>query len=120
MLLRSTSGRSGANADCGVAMPAALAEGRGRALVNRGVTYGQLGQSQRAIEDSDAVLAMPDAPVEQKTKALLGRSMANADSGNTAQAEEENRAFLAMPEAKGLMEEIVRKRGAKRRGDESP
>jgi len=40
-----------------------------KALNNRGVTHGQLGDSARAIADYTAVVEMPDAPAEDKALA---------------------------------------------------
>jgi len=44
-------------------------------LVNRGYTYGQLGESEKAIADYSAVIEMEEAPADQKARALVNRGV---------------------------------------------
>ena len=43
------------------------------AIFNRGVIYGRLGSSEKAVAEYTAVLQMPDVPAEQRAKALVNR-----------------------------------------------
>ena len=56
-------------------MPDAPAEKRAMARVNRGVTFGQVGDLVLAISDYDAVIAMLDAPDEQREIARVNRDL---------------------------------------------
>ena len=56
-------------------MDEAPVDQRARALVNRGVTYGQLGESEKAIADYSAVIEMDEAPVDQRAMALVNRGV---------------------------------------------
>jgi tetratricopeptide (TPR) repeat protein len=74
--------------------------GVARALVNKGVTQGQLGDSAAAIESYDALLARfgdsaePELQV-QVAKALVNKGVAQGQLGDSAAAIESYDALLA-------------------------
>ncbi|MEL6105023.1 MAG: hypothetical protein AAFU85_03265, partial [Planctomycetota bacterium] len=54
---------------------------KAKALLNRGITYGQQGAVERKLADYSAVLEMDDAPADQKAKALLNRGITYGQQG---------------------------------------
>ena len=70
-----------------------------RALVNRGVTHGQAGETQREIEDYTAVIQLPDAPVEPVAMALVNRGFAHGQAGETQRAIADYTAAIQLPNA---------------------
>jgi tetratricopeptide (TPR) repeat protein len=56
-----------------IEMEEAPVEQRATALFNRGVTYSQLGESEKAIADYSAVIEMEEAPVDERAGAQLIR-----------------------------------------------
>ncbi len=80
-------------------MPDAPAEGKARALVNRGATYFQQGESEKAIADYTAVVQMPDAPAEQKANALVNRGATYFQQGESEKAIADYTAVVQMPDA---------------------
>jgi tetratricopeptide (TPR) repeat protein len=71
----------------------------GKALNNRGWTYGQLGESEKALADYSAVIALPNAPVEQVAKALLNRGVTYGQLGESEKALADYSAVIALPNA---------------------
>ena len=69
------------------------------ALVNRGIAYGQQGESEKAIADYTAVVQMPDAPAEQKAKALVNRGNTYGQQGESEKAIADYTAVVEMPDA---------------------
>ena len=66
--------------------PKTSPSGRAKALVNRGVRFGQQGNPEREIADYTAVIEMPDAPAEQKANALGNRSWNSFVAGQIREA----------------------------------
>jgi tetratricopeptide (TPR) repeat protein len=58
-----------------IEMADAPAEERAKALVCRGVTFGQRGDVERELADYTAIIEMADAPAEQKATALVNRGV---------------------------------------------
>ncbi|MGO8903941.1 MAG: KGGVGR-motif variant AAA ATPase [Isosphaeraceae bacterium] len=69
------------------------------ALFNRGVTYGKLGEQEKAIIDYTAVVQMPDAPAEQKAMALFNRGVTYVQQGESEKAIIDYTAVVQMPDA---------------------
>jgi tetratricopeptide (TPR) repeat protein len=80
-------------------MPDVSAEQRAQALVNRGVQWGESGDTSKEIADYSAVVDIPDAPSEQKAKALVNRGVRWAKSGDTSKAIADYTAVIKMPDA---------------------
>ena len=72
---------------------------RAKALVNRGFTFSQQGNSERAIADYTAVIEMPDAPADQKAIALRNRGITFRQQGNPERAIADYTAVIEMPDA---------------------
>ena len=85
-------------ADCTAVleMPDAPPGQKAWALYNRGLTYGQQGDSEKAIADYNAVLDMPDAPDEQKARALVNRGARYGQQGDSEKAIADYTAVLDM------------------------
>jgi len=62
--------------DAVLGLPSASVEDIAQALVNRGVTYMGLADSDKAIADFSAAVTLPQAPVEAVVRALYNRGMA--------------------------------------------
>ena len=69
------------------------------ALFNRGVTYGQHGEQEKAIIDYTTVVEMTGAPAEQKANALVNRGVAYGQQGESEKAIADHTAVLQMPDA---------------------
>ncbi|MEX0887564.1 MAG: SIR2 family protein [Phycisphaeraceae bacterium] len=86
-------------------LPDAPGEQKAKALINRGVAYGQRGEEgdlQRAIDDFTAVLALPDAPAEQKANALINHGVAygrRGKEGDLQRAIDDFSALIALRDA---------------------
>jgi hypothetical protein len=66
-------------------------------LFNRGVTYGQLGDTQAAFADFTTLIQMPDAPTEQKAMTLLNRGVIHWHGKNWLASRNDFEAALAQP-----------------------
>ncbi len=66
-----------------IGLPGAPVEQVARALLNRGITYGEVGDSQREIEDYTTVIGLPGAPVEHVASALVNRGVTYRQGGNS-------------------------------------
>jgi len=82
-----------------IGLPDALVDQVAKALLNRGITYGQTGETQREIEDYTAVIGLPNAPVEQVAKALYCRGITYGQTGETQRAIEDYTAVIGLPDA---------------------
>jgi tetratricopeptide (TPR) repeat protein len=67
-----------------------------QALVNRGITYGQAGETQREIEDYTAVIGLTGAPVEQVARALVNRGITYGQAGETQRKIEDYTAVIGL------------------------
>jgi tetratricopeptide (TPR) repeat protein len=79
--------------------PAADAEQKGNALLNRGFAYGRAGQAEKETADYTAVAAIPDVPSELKAWALVNRGGRYAKTGKANEGIADCDAVLAMPNA---------------------
>ena len=70
-----------------------------QALVNRGVTYGQMGDNQRAIDDFTAAIELPHAPAEQVAEALDNRGVTYGQMGDNQRAIDDFTAAIELPHA---------------------
>jgi len=82
-----------------ITTPVVPARDRAKALFNRGVAFGESGESTKAIADYTAVIDMPDAPAEQKAWTLNNRGFAWSRSGETTKAIADYTAVIDMPDA---------------------
>jgi ribonuclease BN (tRNA processing enzyme)/tetratricopeptide (TPR) repeat protein len=82
--------------------PELTSEQRAIALLNRGLTYGQLEppRTKDEIADYTAVIEMPDAPADQKAKALVNRGLTYAylEPPRTEDAITEYTTVIEMPD----------------------
>ena len=69
------------------------------ALVNRGVTYGQQGDVERALADCTAVVTMTDIPAEDKAFAFLNRAIAHYRQGDIERVLADYTAVVEMADA---------------------
>jgi len=92
--------------DALLALPSISVDEIVRALVNRGVAYGHLGDSDRAIADYSAVIAHPRAPVEWIARALVNRGVAYGHLGDSDKEIADYSAVIDHPQAP--VEEIAR------------
>ncbi len=76
--------------------PRTSPKGRAKALINRGVTFSQQGNPERAIADYTKVIEMPDAPTEQKALALIIRSWGYSVAGRIKEAIADSRHAVAL------------------------
>ncbi len=67
-----------------------------RALINRGMTHGQAGDAQRAIEDYTAAIGLAGAPARQVANALLARGIAHGQAGDTRREIEDCTAVIGL------------------------
>jgi hypothetical protein len=68
-----------------------------KALVNRGVTYGQQGDVKRELSDYSTVVEMSEATVDQRAWALINRGIANWRTRHFKESEADFEAVLAIP-----------------------
>jgi tetratricopeptide (TPR) repeat protein len=80
-------------------MTDASVDQRARALVNRGATYEQKGDIERALSDYSAVIAMTNAPVDWRAWALVFRGVLYDDQGDIERALSDYSAVIAMTDA---------------------
>jgi hypothetical protein len=71
---------------------------RARALRNRGVAFGDLGDDAREIADYTEVIDMPDAPADQKAMTLNNRGYALGERGETTSEMADYTAVIDMPD----------------------
>ncbi|MBA3494154.1 MAG: hypothetical protein H0T87_08590, partial [Gammaproteobacteria bacterium] len=67
-----------------IEMPNAPPEQVAKALNNRGVRKGEVGDSAGAMVDYSAVIEMPNAPPEQVAQALNNRGVTKGQLGDSA------------------------------------
>ena len=67
-------------------MQGATSEQKARALVARGVTYGQAGKADNEIADYTAVIEMQGATPEKKARALVNRGVTYGQAGKADNA----------------------------------
>ena len=70
------------------------------ALLRRGFSHGQLGDSAKAIADYSAVIDLPGAPAEQVAWALFNRGVAHGKLGDRAKAIADWSAVIDLPGAR--------------------
>jgi regulator of sirC expression with transglutaminase-like and TPR domain len=75
------------------------ADVRARALVNRGLTYGQEGQVELELADYTAAVKMPNAPAEQRARALIIRGLTHRQQGHVELEIADYTAVVEMPDA---------------------
>ena len=80
-------------------MADATAEQKAKALVNRGVTFGQRGDVEQELADYTAVIDMADAPAEQKAQALVNRGVTFGQRGDVEQELADYTAVIDMADA---------------------
>jgi tetratricopeptide (TPR) repeat protein len=77
----------------------ALPEQKANARYNRGLRYGQSGETAKAIADYDAVIQMADATAEQKARALVDRGVIYYQRGELENAIADFTSAIEMPGA---------------------
>jgi tetratricopeptide (TPR) repeat protein len=75
------------------------AEALAEVLFNRGVAYGEAGDTAKKMADYTAVIGMKDAPAEQKAKALYNRGVTHGKAGDTAKEMADYTAVIGMKDA---------------------
>jgi hypothetical protein len=66
------------------------------ALFERGVAYGQAGDTAKALADYTAVIGMKDVPAKLKAMALFDRGVTYHEAGDTAKAMADYTAVIGM------------------------
>ena len=76
---------AGVLSDCTsmIEMTHAPVDQKARALLGRGVTYSQLGETDKELSDYTSVIEMANAPVHEKASALFNRSLTYRQLGET-------------------------------------
>ncbi|HEX6098891.1 MAG TPA: tetratricopeptide repeat protein [Thermoanaerobaculia bacterium] len=72
---------------------------RAWALLNRGVTYGDINNHEEELRDYSAIIGMPDAPVDAKAHAFVNRSIEHNNGGRVVEAVQDLSAVIAMANA---------------------
>ena len=80
-------------------LPDASVEQVAIALVGRGITHGESGDTKSQIDDYTAVIDLPDAPVKVVAKSLLNRGSTHAELGNVQQGNADYTAVIGLPGA---------------------
>ena len=83
-----------------IEMPDAPPDLKARALVYRGVIYGEQGDVERELPDYSAVIEMPDAPPDHKAQALNNRGVTYGEQGDVERALWDCSAVIEMPDAR--------------------
>lgn len=79
------------------------------ALINRGITKGQRGDSNGAIADYTAVIALPNISTEQMAIALVNRGAAKSQQGDSVGAIADCTTAIALPDGPEDVLEIARR-----------
>jgi membrane associated rhomboid family serine protease/tetratricopeptide (TPR) repeat protein len=69
------------------------------ALLDRGFSYGRIGDAQRQIADYSAVIEMPDVPAGQRALALFNRGAIHGQMGESEREMADYAAVIRMPDA---------------------
>jgi len=69
------------------------------AFLNRGVTYGEMGDRERPIDDYRTVIGLPGAPAEQVAKALYNRGVTYGQAGDGEREIEDYTTVIELPDA---------------------